>query len=504
MAYLDDIIIFSVDLDEHKDHVRKTLDKLLEAKMYMNPRKCEFHTQRTEFLGFIIEPGRIKIDPKKVEEVLKWETPKNLTDVQSFIGFCNFCRQLILNWSELAEPLTQLMRKDCPFEWTPEREQAFQEIKKRFAEDPIIYMFNPELPAHMESDASNHTIAAVLLQFDENGTKRPVAYFSRKMTPAELNYDIHDKELLAIVKAFKEWRPYLQGANFPTIVYTDHKNLTGFMETKELVGRQIRWAQKLATYDFKIVHTAGSLNKRADALTRRPGMNPETTVTAALLRKEADGTIVYNHPKIAASLETITLPNNILEWIREASTEADDELAHMDKETRDGLITIFQRIYIPQKIRKEFVRRFHELPAHGHQGIEKTLARLMEQYYIPKARQVVTEVLRECADCQRNRHERHAPYGLLQPTEPAERIWETISMDFIVKLPPSRDPLTQRKYDAILVIVEKLTRYSYFLPYLEASNGEQLAYTLLRHIVSSHGLPKKIISDRDPKFTSHY
>ena len=502
MAYLDDILIYSRSEEEHKQHVEAVLRSLTEAKLYLKARKCEFNVTSTIFLGFVVEPGTLRIDPDKLAAIRDWEKPSNVTDVQSFLGFCNFVRKFVSWWSDLTEPLTRLLRKGEEFVWNKEQQKSFEAIKQAFQKEPILRIYDPKKKPIMETDASDFAIAAALFQEDEHGNKFPVAYYARKMTPAERNYDIYDKELLAIVAAFKEWRAYLQGAKFQVTVYSDHKNLTGFMINKELTGRQVRWAQKLATFDFKIIHTKGSENKRADALSRRPGFQETTRPSGAILTRAKDGSIVYNHPVLAATSELGEA--SWITMIRDATNGIPEELQNLETQEDDGLVRVFQRIYVPQQCRKEFIRQFHENPAHGHQGVERTLERVLAEFYFPKARKQITQVLRDCSDCHRNKPTRHAPYGLLQPTEVPEGPWKTVMMDFIVKLPKSRDHLNKEPYDSIWTITDKLMKYTYFIPWREATTAEQAAETFVDKIIAHHGVPDKIITDRDPKFVSRF
>ncbi|KAH0608774.1 uncharacterized protein H6S33_001002 [Morchella sextelata] len=200
-AYLDDILIYSDTFEENQVHVEKVLEALQRNGVLLKPEKCEFHTQSTTYLGLIIEPNGIKMDPRKVETVKNWTVPKTVKDVQAFLGFANFYRRFIRGFSELASPLTRLTRKDISFEWMPEAQTALDTLKKAFTTAPILTHFDPEKEITVETDASDYVSAGVLSQYDDNGTLRPVAYFSKKHSPAECNYEIYDKELLAIIRS---------------------------------------------------------------------------------------------------------------------------------------------------------------------------------------------------------------------------------------------------------------------------------------------------------------
>src|SRR5258705_6110850 len=196
-TYLDDILIFSDTLEEHKIHVQQVLQALQKAGILLRAEKCEFHTQQTTYIGLIVSPAGISMDPKKTKAVKEWGTPKNVKDVQAFLGFANFYRRFIRGFSALASPLSALTKKDKPFLWTTQTESAFQALKQAFTTAPILQHFDPEKPIIVETDASDYVSAGILSQKDEEGRLHPIAFFSKKHTPAECNYEIYDKELLA-------------------------------------------------------------------------------------------------------------------------------------------------------------------------------------------------------------------------------------------------------------------------------------------------------------------
>ena len=181
-------MIFSEDEEEHTKHVRQILAKLREAKLYAKLSKCQFSVKKTEFLGYIIEPNGITIDPKKVQVIVNWEIPWNVKDVQSFLGFANFYRRFIKEYSKIAELLTKLTRKDTKFQWNPAARKAFEELKEQFINFPILAFFDPEREVVIETDVSDNTITGVISQPDNQGRLRPIAFFSKKLGPAEYNY----------------------------------------------------------------------------------------------------------------------------------------------------------------------------------------------------------------------------------------------------------------------------------------------------------------------------
>lgn len=267
--YLDDILIYSKTRAEHVEHVRLVLDKLRDAKLYAKISKCEFLVPETKFLGLIVGENGFRMDPEKVKTVIEWKKPTCLTDVQAFIGFSNFYRRFIKDFSKIIAPMVKLTRKDTPFNWNPDCQAAFNKLKSAFVDAPILRAFDWDKDVVLETDASDFVSAGILSQYDDEGILHPVAFFSKKHSTTECNYEIYDKELLAIIRCFEEWRPELEGTPSPIDVISDHKNLEYFMSTKLLNRRQARWSEFLSRFNFKIKYRPGKQGGKPDALTRR-------------------------------------------------------------------------------------------------------------------------------------------------------------------------------------------------------------------------------------------
>ena len=282
-AYLDDILVYSNSKEEHVRHIGKVLEKLQQAGLYLDIDKCEFHTTRVKYLGLIITTDGVEMDSKKIDAIVQWKEPRCTKDVQAFLGFANFYRKFISGYSRIAAPLTNLthteQKKNFVYPWTKDgpEHHAFEALKKAFTTAPILAHFDPDKKTWLETDASNYVVAAVLSQEGNDGILRPVAFLSKKMSPAECNYDIYDKELMAIVRAFEEWHPELAGTPVedPIRVISDHKNLQYFMSSKQLNSRQARWAEFLSEFNFRITYRPGKQGTKPDSLTRRVGDLPE-------------------------------------------------------------------------------------------------------------------------------------------------------------------------------------------------------------------------------------
>jgi len=208
VAYLDDILIFSQNLEDHRRHVRTILRRVEETRLTLKASKYEFHTMEIEYLGYVISPQGLRMDEEKIRTIKEWKEPTNVKGIQSFLSFANFYRRFIRDYSKITTPLSSLTRKEKGWEWSDKQQEAFEMLKKAMITEPILQHFNPEQPVTIETDASDYAIGAICSQPDEKGILHPVAYYSRKLKDPERNNDIHDKELLVIVDALRKWDTY--------------------------------------------------------------------------------------------------------------------------------------------------------------------------------------------------------------------------------------------------------------------------------------------------------
>ena len=527
-AYLDDIMIYSNTLEEHKEHVRQVLARLRSKNLFVKLEKCQFHTDTTEFLGFIISPKGISMDPKKVEAITSWPTPTCQKDVMSFLGFANFYRRFVRSFSRIATPLTALLKKtSLRFAWTASAQQAFDTLKLAFTTAPILAHFDPSLPCIVEPDASDFACGGVLSQKDSSGLVRPIAFLSKKFSPAEINYEIHDKEMLAIIICLKEWRAYLEGAQHTISILTDHKNLEYFVTTKQLNRRQVRWAQLLANYDFVVKYRPGIQNGKADALSRRSdhiSNQLDPLRSSSLLRSDqfVFATSLFRNSFAFATLSDSDIEKKITDAYAHDTSLSDlikllqAPQASLDSSTLarlkhysltdSGLLLFNNLIYVPNSLdlKLSILQSHHDSPASGHFGHARTFELISRSYYWPKLRSFVEKYVNSCETCSRNKPVRHAPFGELQSLPIPSQPWESISMDFIVKLPRSLDPISRASFDSIFVVVDRLTKMAYFIPCNEDMNAPEFAQLFLQNIFTQHGLPSSIVSDRGSVFTSNF
>ncbi|GJP51499.1 hypothetical protein CLOM_g10662, partial [Closterium sp. NIES-68] len=252
VVYLDDILIYSRDMKQHDEHLRRVFEILRRERFYVKLSKSEFALEKVQFLGHMVSAQGVHVDPKKIEAVRTWKTPENVKELQQFLGFANYYNRFVPQYAKIAAPLTNLLKKNTPYKWEPKHQEAIEQLKQARTSAPVLILPDPEPDYVIEADASDQAVGAVLMQDQGNGLQ-PIAYLSKKLHGAELNYPIHDKDALAIIIAFKAWRCYLEGRR--TTVYTDHCSLKYLKTQPNLSRRQVRWIDFLEThFHYDIVY----------------------------------------------------------------------------------------------------------------------------------------------------------------------------------------------------------------------------------------------------------
>ena len=309
VVYLDDILVYSKSLEEHIGHVTQVLHRLRNNNLYAKASKCVFHTNTVDYLGYVVSPEGLSMDQSKVARILDWPEPSSIKTLQSFLGFANFYRKFIHNYSKKTVNLTSLLKKDhrSKFTFTDEARNEFNFLKSSFTSAPILKHFDCTLFTIVKTDASDYALGAVLSQLHSSSIKHPIAFDSRKLLPAECNYEIHDKELLGIVWALKRWRPYLLSLDQPFEVFTDHNSLKYFMSSKVLTRRQARWAEILSEYHFTITYRPGKWAILPDTLSRRDDVYPPgggwiSLITILLTFKNYSNRTISSLPSVSTSV----------------------------------------------------------------------------------------------------------------------------------------------------------------------------------------------------------
>jgi hypothetical protein len=542
-AYLDDVLVYSATREEHRQHVREVVQRLADAGLQIDIGKCEFETKKTKYLGLIINDGGVAMDLEKVNAITTWAAPQSLRDLQRFLGFANFYRRFIRNFSALTKPLHNLLKKTTTWAWSLEHDTAFRALKDAFIAAPILAMYDYDKKTILETDASDWASGGVLSQLGDDGKLRPVAYFSAKHTAAECNYEIYDKELLAIIKCLEEWRPELQGTTKPFEILTDHKNLEYFTTTKALNQRQVRWSEFLAGFNFKITYRPGARAVRPDALSRRDQdrpskMSPDDDRIKHRERRVLgpdvfDDTLtreLFSADNLAAAPAQIVLPDDNTpldelvnraymrsELVRIAilalqdrslrrwptSIRKDMGFAMGDCKVIRSRIYYRDRLYVPpdDELKVQIIYRTHSSGAGGHPGRFKTTDLISRTYFWPKMTYDIRAFVKSCELCVRTKASRVAAPGFLRPLPIPFQAWEDISVDYITPLPPCERG--GRKYNHIAVVVCRLTKMRHFIA-TESLKAEELADLFISRVYSLHGAPQTIVSDRGTQFISEF
>lgn len=502
VIYMDDILIFSQDKKTHQERTRRVLERLREHDLYLKPEKCLFDVTEVEFLGMIIRPGQFAMDPVKLQGIADWPTPNTVKQVRGFLGFGNFYRKFIDHFSEMARPMVELTRKDVKWHWDEEQENSFQQMKAKFLSAPVLQMPDETKPFAVECDASKAATGAVLRQRDANGEWHPCGYLSQSLNPAERNYEIYDRELLAIIRALEAWTQYLMGSPHATVVLSDHKNLTYWRTAQKLNRRQARWSLKLSEFDLRLVHVPGAQMAQSDALSRRPDHDDGSG--------DNDNTILLpDHLFVKA----LSIPDELTstkdrDWVVQEALKAIKgdgpfpmKSSLSDWETEGDLVRFKGMTYVRanEDARREIVRQHHDLPSMGHPGIYKTTELVKRRYWWPGMSTFIRKYVEGCGICQQMKVDTHPtrvpPMPI--PTDPDARPWSHITMDFITDLPESQG------FDSVLVVVDHdLTKGVIFSPCRKTIDALGTAELLHADVYKWFGLPDRIISDRGPQFAA--
>ncbi|KAL0149750.1 hypothetical protein M9458_054940, partial [Cirrhinus mrigala] len=434
VVYIDDILIYSRNQAEHRQHVLQVLQKLRQHSLFLKLEKCEFHQPTVQFLGYNISAEGVQMDQGKVDAILK-------------------IHKLL--------PLIHhgLQYHHSPIDLPPA------------GTAPVLQHPDPERPFTVEVDASTIGVGAVLSQaVGEPPVLHPCAFFSRKLTPAEQNYDIGNRELLAIKLALEEWRHWLEGAAYPFTIITDHKNLQYIREARRLNPRQARWALFLTRFNFSITYRPGSKNIPADALSHQ--FSPDDSVD----------------PEPILPSELIVSP---IVWELDQAIQQATLQEPAPPNCPEG------KIYIPRSQRQVLLGTAHGTPGSRHPGSSRTLSLLQSRYWWPSMHQDTIRYVQSCSVCAKSNSPRQLPTGKLVPLPIPERPWSHLGIDFITDLPESEG------HTCVLVIVDRFSKACKLVPLRGLPTAMETAEQLFHQVFRHYGLPEEIVSDRGPQFTSH-
>ncbi|KAL8443311.1 hypothetical protein Emed_006916 [Eimeria media] len=550
IAYLDDLLVYAPTVAEHANLLRKVVGILEDNQMYPKISKCRFGAASIEYLGYTVSCQGITPSTEKIEAIKVWpDQLPNDTCVRQFLGAVNYCRMFMgPAFADIARPLNDLLRKGQKFSWEDRHTSAVKTFKERLINYTTLQVPDPSKPYVLRTDASGYAVGAVLEQ--EN---KPLGFLSKRMNDTEMRYAIYDQELLALIRALEKWRRLLVRAH--VTAYTDHQGLQYLLKLrgdKPVRGRVARWLDFLADFEhLQIVYSPGNSNLIADALSRHPSIEPPPKTHAITLdpQQASPSTPVTLHrSELTPLLEQLAvvaarptyrraeLPaspapqqqrmRRVLvggaDWQEAYKTCKDfasvyaaalqrssaDQFSFLFRDSphafhfHNGVLKIrlqgLWRICVPDHVQcKQYIMyQAHDHPTAGHMGVHKTYYHLARMYYWPGMRTYVKTYVESCPRCKAAKHVSSKPQGLLQSLQTPNRRWSTVSLDFIVAL-----PLTAQQHDAILTLVDTVSKMAHFIPTTSTVTTEGVVQLLADRLVRYHGLPKVLLSDRDPRFT---
>ncbi|KAH9723181.1 Endonuclease [Citrus sinensis] len=444
VVYLDDIVVYSTTLEDHAQHLQQVLQVLRDNELFLKLEKCSFAQQEVEFLGHKIAGRKIMMENDKVKAILDWEPPSKVPELRSFLGLVNYYRRFIKGYSAKAAPLTDMLKKNRTWHWSEECQRAFEELKKAISEEPVLALPDHTKPFEVQTDASDFATGGVLMQ-----EGHPIAFESRKLNDMERRYTVQENEMTAIIHCL----------------------------------RQARWQDFLAEFDYRLEYKPGKANVVTDALTRKAELT-----TLSMSQPKSD--LVS---RIKEGLQQDPLAKDLLEKVLEGKTRRFWQ--------EEGiLLTKGDRLFVPRwgNLRKEVIKECHDSKWAGHPGIERTTALVQASYFWPHMKDDIEAYVRTCLVCQQDKVDHQLPEGLLEPLPLATRPWESVSMDFITSLPKSEG------CGSIMVVVDRYSKYATFIAAPVNCKVDEAARLFVKHIVKFWGVPKSIVSDRDPQFTGRF
>lgn len=495
-VYLDDIIIWSSSLEEHKANVSLVLEALRDAQLFCSMRKSQLFLEEVDFLGHHISRRGIEADVAKTEKILNWPTPRSAKDVRRFLGLVRYIGSFLPALAEHTSVLTPLTRKECNTifpRWTALHQVAFEAVKSLVLSRECLTTIDHHTPGDnkifVTCDASQRRTGAVLSFGPTWETARPVAFDSRQLRGPELHYPVHEQEMLAIMRAVTKWRTDLLGSHIN--IYTDHKTLENFDHQKDLSKRQARWMEYLSQYEYTITYINGDLNTVADALSRLPNRVDDFQIACSTFQVKSDPQFV----------EDIKTGYTVDKWCRGILSDLEKNLidSKFGFSLTDGLLFIGSRLIIPKfsDLRENLFLLAHDNL--GHFGGDKTYRSLRESFYWPNMRKdLVDAYIPSCPECQRNKSRTAKIPGPLHPLPIPDLRFDSVGIDFVGPLPKDEG------FDTIVTMTCRLGADIQIAPCKSDMSAEEFALIFFDKWYCENGCPAEIISDRDKLFVSKF
>jgi hypothetical protein len=505
VVFIDDILIYSKNLEDHAKHLHIILQRLQDHHLYAKFAKCEFWLDTVKFLGHTISKDGISVDPSNVQEVMDWKPPTSVHQIRSFLGLAGYYRRFIPDFSRIAKPMTELLKKGVKFSWNEKREEAFHTLRAHLTTALVLAQPDPSRPFDVYCDASGTGLGCVLMQ-----NNRVIAYASRALRTHEQNYPTHDLELAAVIHALKLWRHHLMGTKCN--IYTDHKSLKYIFMQADLNMRQRRWLELIKDYDLEVHYHPGKANVVADALSCKSHCH-------CLLVEVFNDTLCWEMRKLSLEIVPQGSLNHIavepilqdsivmaqqhdkgVRIIKQQLAQGEEKYKCFQEDPK-GFLRFNGRMVVPKnhQLRKQIMDEAHLSKFAMHPGSTKMYQDLKQDFWWTRMKREIAKYISECDICQRVKASHLRNPGTLQPLPIPSWKWEDISMDFIVGLPN-----TSQRHDSIWVIVDRLTKTAHFLPVHTTYNAKKYAEVYLDQIVHLHRIPKTIISDRGAQFVARF
>ncbi|TYK15071.1 Ty3/gypsy retrotransposon protein [Cucumis melo var. makuwa] len=477
LVFFDDILVYSSDITEHEKHLGMVFATLRDNQLYANRKKCVFAHSQIHYLGHVISKHGVEADQDKVKSMLQWPKPKDVTGLRGFLGLTGYYRRFVKGYGEIAAPLTKLLQKNA-FKWDENATLAFENLKSAMSTIPVLALPDWSLPFMIETDASGSGLGAVLSQ-----NSHPIAFFSQKLSTRAQAKSIYERELMAVVLSVQKWRHYLLGRRFT--IMSDQKALKFLLEQREVQPQFQKWLTKLLGYDFEILYQPGLQNKAADALSR---MDHSIELKALSTTGIVDMAVVTKEIEKDEELQLLIqqLQNN-------PALEGNYSLTNGTLMYKGRVVLSKSSSIIPS-----LLHTFHDSILGGHSGFLRTYKRMSGELFWKGMKEDIKKYVEQCEICQRNKSEATKPAGVLQPLPIPDRILEDWTMDFIEGLPKAGG------MNVIMVVVDRLSKYAYFVTMKHPFSAKQVAMEFIDKIVRRHGIPKSIISDRDKIFVSNF
>jgi hypothetical protein len=463
VIFIDDILIYSKNEKEHAKHLRIVLQCLRDHKLYAKFSKCEFWSKSVKFLWHTISQDGISVDPSKVQEVMDWKPPKSVYQIRSFLGLAGYYRRFIPDFSRIAKPMTELLKKQVKFVWSEACEKGFHTLRPHLTSAPVLVQPDNSKPFEVFCDASGTGLGCVLMQEGQ-----VIVYASRALRHHEINYPTHDLELAAVVHDLKIWRHYLMG---------NHCNIGKANVVADALSRKVRCNH----LELEPVRLCEEMRR----------LNLEVVQQGNLYALAAESNL-YDR------IITAQRNDEDLQIIKQKLAEGDPKYTCFHKDHQD-VIWFGKRLVVPvdSEIKKIILDEAHKSKFSIHPGSTKMYQDLKQNFWLSNMKVDIAKYVAECDTFHRMKASHLKSAGVLQPLSIPMWKWEDISMDFIVGL-----PLIARKKDSIWVIVDRLTKTAHFIVVHTTYSVQQYAELYMDQIVRLHGIPKTIISDRGTQFVA--